>query len=478
MLKDLSIKKQLQVGFFIILIGSIFLTFFTLVLGVIYLIKNDEKVKPANYYEQRLPTIEDYISQNGKKILDLNEKENMEKQIPKEGIKYLVLNSEGKSLYGTLSKNSISPSNPLVQNLNKRVHSKDDKNNLTYYVPISDENNKLKGAVALNYDIKISYSSTWPVLIVIGLVSSPFIYITLLTLLVSSIIGKRVSIPIKNLIEASNRIKNKDLNFQIHYAAKNEIGDLTNSFEQMRSELETSLTQQWKLEQDKRDYLKAISHDLKTPLTIIKGHAEGLIEGIWKNETLLFKYLNTITSNVDRTSKLLNEINQITEIDSFSYTLFLQNIDIEPFLEEQITNFSHLSDKKQVNLDVTITNEHDIKTFTLDKGRIGQVIDNILMNSLRFTPPNGIIKISIMIDHETLSFQVHDSGPGIKNPNKIFDKFYQEKHAHFNKVGHSGLGLYIANTIIKKHNGSISAGKSEYGGAHICFIIPSGGIEN
>lgn len=476
MLKNLSIKKQLQFGFFIILVGSILLTFITMIFGINYLINNNEKVRPANYYERQLPIIEDYINHKQEKLLDVNEKKGLEKIIPKEGIQYQVLDSEGKKLYGTLSKNLISPSNPLIRNINEKVNSKEDENNLTYYVPLLNQNNNLVGAIALNYDIKMSYSSTWPLLIVVGLISSPFIYIILLTLFISNIIGKKVSTPIHNLIEASNRIKNKDLNFKIEYDVKNEIGDLTSSFEQMRKELEMSLTHQWMLEQNKRDYLKAISHDLKTPLTIIKGHAEGLMEGIWKDEASLFKYLNTITSNVDRTSKLLNDINLAAELDSFSFRLLVQTIEIKPFLEEQITNFSYLADKNKINLDVSMTNDQNIEMFNLDKERISQVIDNILMNSLRFTPSNGMIHIYIEIQPDTMSFHVHDSGPGILKENlpKVFGKFHQELRSPYNHKGHSGLGLYTAKTIIEKHNGSISARNSiKYGGAHISFTIPN-----
>ncbi|WP_394186838.1 sensor histidine kinase [Metabacillus halosaccharovorans] len=477
MLRNLSIKKQLQIGFFFIMTGSIVLTLFTMIIGINYLIENNDKVKPANYYEQQLPIIEDYINKKGQKLLDQNEQESLEQIIPREGITYQVLDSEGRKVYGTLSVNLISPSNPLIHNINEKVHSKRDENNLTYYVPLLSQNNNLIGAVGLNYDIKMSYSSTWPLLIVVGLISSPFIYIILLTLFISNIIGKRVSTPIHNLIEASNRIKNKDLNFKIEYDVKNEIGDLTSSFEQMRNELEISLTHQWKLEQDKRDYLKAISHDLKTPLTIIKGHAEGLLEGLWKNEKLLFVYLQTITSNVDRTSKLLNDINLVTELDSFSFKLFLHRVKIKPFFKEQLTNFSYLADKKQIALAVSVKNDHDVEIFTLDKERISQVIDNILMNSLRFTPYKGTIQIDIDICPDELSFHVHDSGPGIsleENMTKIFGKFHQENHSQSTHKGHSGLGLYIAKTIIEKHNGSISARNSiKYGGAHIWFTIPN-----
>ncbi|MBU7595969.1 sensor histidine kinase [Metabacillus halosaccharovorans] len=212
-------------------------------------------------------------------------------------------------------------------------------------------------------------------------------------------------------------------------------------------------------------------------MTIIKGHAEGLLEGLWKNENLLFAYLQTITSNVDRTSKLLNDINLVTELDSFSFKLFLHRVKIKPFFKEQLTNFSYLADKKQIALAVSITNDHDVEKFTLDKERISQVIDNILMNSLRFTPYKGTIQIDIEICPYELSFHVHDSGPGIsleENITKIFEKFHQENRSQSTHKGHSGLGLYIAKTIIEKHNGSISARNSiKYGGAHIWFTIPN-----
>ncbi|WP_144510541.1 HAMP domain-containing sensor histidine kinase [Bacillus sp. FJAT-22090] len=476
-LKNKSIKTQLITGFLTIIIASVFFTILTLILSITWWVKyGQDIILPANYYEKKIPIIESYIDDTGATLLTLVGQKELEEIIPEEGIKYQVLDASGKFKYGTLKETYINEQNPLKKNLNLKVQKGNDPNEFIYYIPIFNEAEELRGAVGLNYKIKLSYNSLTPFILALLVIFSPFIYIVLLTILFASIIGKRISIPIKELIAASNHIKNKNLNFKLNYKSNNEIGDLIFAFEQMRYELEESLFQTWNLEQEKRNYITTISHDLKTPLTIIKGHSEGLMEGLWKDQELLFEYLQIIDSTADRMSALINRINVINELGNLSLSSSFSQIRIEEYFTEKLESFKYIIQEKDIAFKYSIKNSKNIRDFFMDSEQIHQVIDNILINSLRFTPKEGRIEVIVILEENGLMFHAYDSGVGFNETSieNIFFKFFQEsKNKELNK-NNSGLGLYSAKMIIEKHKGTIHAeNSSRLGGAHVYFMIPN-----
>ncbi|HFJ9447812.1 HAMP domain-containing sensor histidine kinase [Bacillus tropicus] len=477
MIKNFSIKKQIITGFLVVLFGSIILTIITFVCMFSWWMNGGSStVHPADYYQNKIPIIENYAKEKGENLLKENEQSSLEKLIPTEGIKYQIINEKGIYYYGNITESIINKENPLVKNINLKINGKNNVNNITYYIPLCNNNGELKGSLVLNYNIAVSATSFLDFIPIVLLFLSPFIYITILSYLISNKIGKRISKPITDLIAASHRIKDKDLDFHIEYDANNEVGELVQAFEKMRAELENSLSREWALREERREYINAISHDLKTPLTIVKGHAEGLQSGMWRNEELLLRYLSTIESNANRMAKLLSEFNMINELEVRSFNLFLVNSEIEYFLKRRIMEYNYLMEKKNIYFSFEIKNDKQIKNFILDQERISQVIDNIIMNSIRFTPDNGKIHVTVCINTKQLQFHIVDSGPGFepKDISKIFNQFYQGDPSRSKNKSHSGLGLYIAKTIIEKHQGEIHAdNNSKYGGAHIWFIIPN-----
>ncbi|KEK25272.1 ATPase [Bacillus gaemokensis] len=475
-MERLRIKQQLIVGFITIIVGSILLSIATLGAFVYWWQKSgDQLMQPANYYEKKIPMIQEYATKKGERLLDKEEQKDLEKLIPREGITYQVIDSKGERKYGTYKRQVISKNNPLPKNLNMSLHVEDIDKNTTYYTPLMSDDGELKGALGLNYTLKVSYANRWIVFIIVFVMGSPFIYVSLLSYVVSHRIGKRLSRPIKELVDASKRIKARDLNFHIEYKGKNEIGELVASFENMRAALADSLSRQWELEEERREYVRAISHDLKTPLTIVQGHTEGLQSGLWKNEELLQRYLQTIERNTNRMVKLLGEFNTVNELESFSFQLLLSEVNMESFFRKKIEEYECVAKKKEIEWNVMFENEDDIKTLVFDQERMSQVMDNMVMNGVRFTPEKGRMLVKVCIQHDELQFHVYDSGPGFQSGDvqKVFQRFYQEDKSRSSSKGHSGLGLYIAKTIVGKHGGNIFAENSSVcGGAHVWFRIP------
>ncbi|MFJ8355416.1 sensor histidine kinase [Bacillus paramycoides] len=478
MIEKLRIKQQLVVGFLIILIGSIVLTILTAIGGWYWLMTGDsEKVLPANHYQNQIPAIEKYIKGKEDLLLNESEKEQLEKMIPLKGIQYQVVNKKGEILYGTYTKGVITDQNPIFNVINRNIHEENDV--ITNYIPLIDKEGNLQGAVGLNYRLVSSATSLVNEIIIILFLSSPFMYITILSYIVSNRMGKRIKKPLAELSEASKRIQEQDLDFHLEYNAQNEIGELVGSFEGMRAALATSLSRQWELEEERREYIRAISHDLKTPLTIVQGHTEGLQSGLWKNEDLLHRYLQTIERNTNRMTKLLEEFQTVNELESFSFQLRLNKVHINPFFLKKLEEYECIARKKEIEWDVTFENNEDIQSLVFDQERISQVMDNIVMNSVRFTPVSGKMLVKVCAWHDTIDFHVYDSGPGFQEGDlkKVLQRFYQGDQSRSGSKEHFGLGLYIAKTIVEKHGGKIQVENSKVrGGAHVSFRIPSGGI--
>ncbi|MFJ8456895.1 sensor histidine kinase [Bacillus paramycoides] len=478
MIEKLRIKQQLVVGFLIILIGSIVLTILTAIGGWYWLMTGDsEKVLPANHYQNQIPAIEKYIKGKEDLLLNESEKKQLEKMIPLKGIQYQVVNKKGEILYGTYTKGVITDQNPIFNVINRNIHEENDV--ITNYIPLIDKEGNLQGAVGLNYRLVSSATSLVNEIIIILFLSSPFMYITILSYIVSNRMGKRIKKPLAELSEASKRIQEQDLDFHLEYNAQNEIGELVGSFEGMRAALATSLSRQWELEEERREYIRAISHDLKTPLTIVQGHTEGLQSGLWKNEDLLHRYLQTIERNTNRMTKLLEEFQTVNELESFSFQLRLNKVHINPFFLKKLEEYECIARKKEIEWDVTFENNEDIQSLVFDQERISQVMDNIVMNSVRFTPVSGKMLVKVCAWHDTIDFHVYDSGPGFQEGDlkKVLQRFYQGDQSRSGSKEHFGLGLYIAKTIVEKHGGKIQVENSKVrGGAHVSFRIPSGGI--
>lgn len=181
----------------------------------------------------------------------------------------------------------------------------------------------------------------------------------------------------------------------------------------------------------------------------------------------------TVNKNVIRMGKLLEDINNVNKIENFNFILNPEEVEISNFFEQKILEYGFLTDEKNIQLHNTFKSKSpNLTTIVIDKERFNQVIDNLFMNSLRFTPENGEIYIKLIIHDTYLEFNIFDTGPGFKlhNIKDIFQKFYQEDQSRSVQKGHYGLGLYIVKKIVEKHKGLVKAMNSnhpDYKGAHI-----------
>lgn len=482
MIQKASLKFQTITTFILIIFLSAICTVITVV-GYLLLAFNSNKpmLRTANYYEKEAIKIENYIESNGETLIDYNSKQKLDKIIPYEGIKYQIIDNEGRILYGTTDERLIKNKRDLITWINKTYRDKDGifQSQVRKYIPIISVDGELKGAAVLVYNIKTSTvnkkNENIVLLIETFVIFSPFIFFGIFTTIFTKRFIKGIQGPIDEIIAASNKIKEKDLEFDINYKSNNELGKLVSSFEDMKNALKESLYNQWVMEEDRKEMIKAIAHDLKTPITVIQGHVEVLMEGGMENPIRLEKYLNIIKSNAERMSRLIEDMNTVSEIERQDFKLNPEKIDVVEFLKNKEEDYKVLSKSKGIEFVLNIEYQRTIKNeFSIDVQRVEQILDNIISNAIRYTAEGKSINISVKINSNFLDFTVEDEGRGFaeKDLPYIFNKFYRGDAARSIEKGHSGLGLYIVKTIVEKHNGWIKAENRENGGgAKVRFII-------
>lgn len=477
MKRNSSFRKQFIFALILTLVLSLVCTAATWGASLYYLLSNEDGfLRPANYYEQKIPQIIQFANRNHDKLLSPSFKPQLEQIIPLEGIDYQVVDLSGQIVYGWEGRRLLSEPGDIARKLNT---SEQVDGYFIRYFPILDQEDRLSGVFVLRYALSLLYSNQ-PVnakllLFVFGNMAAPFLFILLFTILFARRIGKRLEPPIAKLIDGAERIRQNDLDFALSdVGGSKELTQLASAFEDMRRALHTSLTAQWQMDQERRDMVAAIAHDLRTPLTIIQGHVDNLLESKDKQAERLDKYLHTIRKSTSRAVRLLDDMNLVSEIDQPDFMLKKQPVDLAAFCREKAEEYQLMCAAKRIEFEAAFHMSDDhVGRIDADVHRLEQMMDNVIANSIRFTPEGGRIRLRINIGPETAVIETADSGPGFTEADLryLFDKFYQGDPSRSTAKGHAGLGLYIVKTLAEKHGGSVAAGNLPEGGAYVQIIL-------
>ena len=301
----------------------------------------------------------------------------------------------------------------------------------------------------------------------------PIVFLILFTLLFSSALAKKLGRIMTDLITAAKKVQRHELDFTLNYAVEDEIGALFKAFEEMRVELKNSLIREWEIEKQRKDMVSAISHDLDTPLTVIQLSVEGLLSGLYENHEKLIRYLGNINKNAKLASAMLEEIKAASKLETPEFTLCGQPTDIEGYVRERADSYKLLAGQ-QIGFHLNfIDSRFKKENIILDPDKVSRVMDNIIANSLRHTPSDGVISLDVEVTDERIRFIVRDTGKGFdqKDLPNLFNMFYKGDSSRSHEKSHLGLGLYIAKLITEKHGGTIHAGNNTDVGAFVSFTI-------
>lgn len=301
-----------------------------------------------------------------------------------------------------------------------------------------------------------------------------FILIIILTAAVLIIwIYRSILRPITTLHIATYAMKEGNLDYSIEGDPEDEIGRLCIDFEEMRIRLKELIEVRLKYERETKELISNITHDLKTPLTAIKGYAEGIMDGVADTEEKREKYLKTIYNKANDMSVLVDELSFYSKIDCNTIPYTFKVINLYDYFDDCIDEIRLELEVKNIELSYISTTEKCV-CVQADAEQLKRVINNIISNSVKYIGnKKGHIQILVSDTKEYVEIAFKDNGVGIteKDLPHIFERFYRADISRNSNKGGSGIGLAIAKKIIEDHMGNIWAESEEGIGTTIHFTL-------
>ncbi len=268
----------------------------------------------------------------------------------------------------------------------------------------------------------------------------------------------RILNPLASLKKAAGEISSGNLNFEIVEQGDKEVRELCRDFEIMRIQLKDSINMKMKYDDNRKMLVSSISHDLKTPITSIKGYVEGIMDGVANTEEKRERYLKTIYSKAEQVDHMIDDLLLYSKLDLNQLPFNFEETDIIEYTKHCIAE-TELELSKS-NMEIIFINELQKSSFVmLDRQRMRRVIINIIDNSKKYMDrPKGKLVVILRETNTSIIAEFRDNGRGIDigDVNKIFDRFYRADSSRTEANG-SGLGLAIAKGIVEGHKGRIWA---------------------
>jgi len=231
------------------------------------------------------------------------------------------------------------------------------------------------------------------------------------------------------------------------------------------------ITDQEKIDAERREFVANVSHELRTPLTTMRSYLEALADGAWQDEEIAPNFLEVTRTETERMIRLVNDLLQLSKMDSTDYKLNKEWVNFVDFYDRIIDRFEM---SKSQNVTFKRKLPKNAIFVEIDEDKMTQVLYNIISNALKYSPEGGQVTFSIKEKEDTIIVGVADQGMGIPKENigKIFDRFYRVDKARSRQMGGTGLGLAIAKEMVKAHGGSIWVKSEEGKGTNISFSLP------
>jgi signal transduction histidine kinase len=293
------------------------------------------------------------------------------------------------------------------------------------------------------------------------------------SLVLTQWIQKRVFNPVKELNVAMQRIKEGDLDYVLQTDEKSEIGDLYRNYEDMRMRLKESTEENIQQKNTNKELISNISHDLKTPITAIKGYVEGLMDGVADTPEKRDKYVRTIYNKANDMDRLINELTTYSGIDSNRIPYNFHRINVADYFGDCIEEVGMDLEARNIKLNYANMTPADTAIIA-DPEQMKKVINNIISNSVKYMDKkNGVINIRILDMQDSVQIELEDNGKGIpqKDLSRIFERFYRTDASRNSAQGGSGIGLAIVQKIISDHGGYIWATSKEGEGTCMHFVL-------
>lgn len=452
----MDIKRKQSTLFFIILKQMIILSVsvlleITIILILFQIGLNTKIILPANYSERAIERNIDAIAESGP----------FDKTLIPSTCTYGIFNSNYQYIEGNLNKD-------IINKAKKAIKNKSTSGNRFYVIPRKDS------YCVVQYTVTARFASSTldkflPRPDIIAIFFVLIIFIILLVLNAASI-GKRLKKELKPLLGVVDQIQNKELEFDMNYSTIREFNQVLIALDDMKIALSDSLKKEWESEQMRKTHISALAHDIRTPLTIMKGNAELILE-----ETELapiYEDASIICANIDKIERYIKLLIEATKSE-FTISKNNETLSIDRFLDSIITEAENLCKSKE--MDLVTTTSHQNETILVDQELVSRAIINIIKNAIEHSYSSSAKKICASFTYKEgiLQVSIEDFGTGfseeaLKNATK---QFYTDRKERSNE--NYGLGMYIASEVAKVYNGEITFhNKSDVGAiVTISFMV-------
>ena len=286
-------------------------------------------------------------------------------------------------------------------------------------------------------------------------------------------IHKGVFEPVNQLNIAMKKIKGGNFDYRLQTESKGEIGELYRNYEDMRLRLKESAEEKIHQEKQNRELISNISHDLKTPITAIKGYVEGIMDGVADTPEKMDKYIKTVYNKANDMDRLINELTIYSKIDNNRIPYHFHRINVAEYFGDCVEEVGLDLDSRHIRLNYSNIVSPDTKIIA-DPEQMRRVINNIISNSVKYMDKKqGVIDIRILDEVDSIRVEIEDNGKGIspKDLPKVFERFYRTDASRNSSQGGSGIGLSIVKKIIEDHGGYIWATSKEGEGTCMHFVL-------
>ncbi|MGB7473052.1 cell wall metabolism sensor histidine kinase WalK [Trichococcus sp.] len=239
----------------------------------------------------------------------------------------------------------------------------------------------------------------------------------------------------------------------------------------------SDITEQEKVEQERRSFVSNVSHELRTPLTSVKSYTESLIDGAWEDKDIAPEFLKVISTETDRMIRMITDLLNLSRMDQGKQELNLEFVSINELVAHIIDRFEVVLKSEQYrNKKYKIERDFTQRTLwvEIDQDKFIQVIDNIMNNAIKYSPDGGKITCRLMETHNSVVISITDEGLGIprKDIGHVFDRFYRVDKARARSMGGTGLGLAISKEVVQLHGGKIWVTSVENKGSTFFISLP------
>ncbi len=428
----------------------------------------------SRFTQEAFEKLEDLASENPGKLEDEKYLEQLNAQL-EEKYSYLVVRKEDEILYvgGDVDLpflKELPPYGGAKEGANRGVYVDGEEQALIKQIDFICEDGS-EGSIFIVTILEETVPEIKS-LIADGLVAIAMILVLTAVMLTIWIYTSFIN-PIKKLQVAAQNIKDGNLDFTVDVESNDEIGELCRTFEEMRQRLKDNTEEKLSGERENKTLISNIAHDLKTPITAVKGYAEGLIDGVADTPEKRDKYIKTIYNKANEMDTLINELTLYAKIDTNRIPYNFAKLNVSDYFNDCVEEIGLDLEAKNIGLGYFNYADEDVQIIA-DPEQLKRVVNNIIGNSVKYLDKQkGQINMRIKDVGDFIQVEIEDNGRGIASRDLpyIFDRFYRADASRNSATGGSGIGLSIVKKIIEDHGGKIWATSKESIGTVMYFVI-------